>query len=228
MGELGLNKVFGAILAVALVILGLREVSSIVFGGGHHGEHHYASVNEWAAESFAYRVEMTENSSAEVVEEVYDLGLLMAGADISAGERSFKGKCATCHSIDQDGVNGTGPNLFAIVGAAKGAKDGFSYSGALTVTEGDWSYENLDLWLEAPSRYARGTSMAFAGLKRDNERANMLAYLAAYTPEAPEFPQPLPSAEESVEEAELVETAEAVVEADGEEAAPAEEPASDI
>nr|WP_070960619.1 c-type cytochrome [Hyphomonas sp. Mor2] len=194
MGELGLNKIFGALLAVGLVVLGLKEVSTIVFGGGHHHHKEYESLNAWAESNFkGYRVDIAEvGGVGEVVEEIYDLGALLLGADIAVGERSFKAKCASCHTIDQGGADGTGPNLYATLGAAKQSHSGFSYSGALGNTEGDWSWERMDAWLENPSRYARGTSMAFAGLKRDNERASVLAYLASYSPDAPPQPEPLP------------------------------------
>jgi cytochrome c len=217
MGELGLNKVFGALLAIILAIMALREVSAIVFGdGGHHGHHDYASVNEWADENFAYRVAMTEvTSSGEAEEEdSYDLGLLLAGADLSAGERSFKGKCSTCHSIDQAGANGTGPNLYGLVGAPKGQVAAFSYSGALDDTAGGWSYDNLDAWLLAPSKYARGTSMAFAGIRRDDERANVIAYLASYSPDAPALPEAGTAADEAGAEAEALAGDIAIVEAE--------------
>lgn len=201
MGELGLNKIFGALLAVALVIMGLREVSTMVFGGGHHGGHEYASLNEWAEDSFhGYHITLTESGgSAEVIEEVYDLGLLLARADASRGERSFKSKCASCHTVDQGGANSTGPNLYAKLGGAKESHPSFAYSGALSSTEGDWTYANMDAWLESPSKYARGTSMGFAGLKRDDERANVIAYLASFTPNAPAFPEPLPVVEAPAE-----------------------------
>ena len=83
MGELGLNKIFGALLAVGLVVLGLKEVSTIVFGGGHHGHHEYESLNKWAEENFhGYRVDIAETGgSGEVVEEIYDLGALLIGAE---------------------------------------------------------------------------------------------------------------------------------------------------
>ncbi len=202
MGELGLNKIFGALLAVALVIMGLRELSTIVFGGGHGPAHEYESVNQWAADSFhGYRIAIAETGNgADVVEEIYDLGLLLASADVARGERSFKGKCASCHTIEQGGASGTGPNLFATIGSAKQNHGNFAYSGALASTEGDWTYANMDTWLAAPSKYARGTNMGFAGLKRDDERANVLAYLASYTPDAPAFPAPLPVAEEDAAE----------------------------
>ncbi|MEM9226179.1 MAG: cytochrome C class I, partial [Pseudomonadota bacterium] len=122
---------------------------------------------------------------------------------------------------------GTGPNLYATMGAAKQSHGGFAYSGALGNTEGDWSWENMDAWLENPGSYARGTSMAFAGLKRDDERASVLAYLASYSPDAPAQPEPLPevTAEGDAEEAagDLSETDETVI--DGGEASPAEDAA---
>lgn len=217
MGELGLNKIFGALLAVGLVVLGLKEVSTIVFGGGHHGHHEYESLNQWAEENFhGYRIDIAETGGGgEIVEEVYDLGLLLLGADLAVGERSFKAKCASCHTIEEGGANGTGPNLYATMGAAKQSHAGFNYSGALSNTEGDWSWERMDAWLENPSSYARGTSMAFAGLKRDNERASVLAYLASYSPDAPPQPEPLPevTADGDAEEAagDLAETDEAAI-----------------
>lgn len=201
MGELGFNKIFGAVLVVFLAVMGLREVSYIVFGGGHHHAHEYESTNKWAEESFVYRVEMAElGGGGTVVEEIYDLGLLLMGADIAKGQRSFEAKCASCHTIEQGGANGTGPNLWNTLGAAKQSHAGFNYSGALGNTEGDWSWARMDAWLEAPAKYARGTSMGFAGLKRDDERANVLMYMAQYAPNAPEQPAPLPVVEEGIVE----------------------------
>ena len=196
MGELGLNKIFGALLAVGLVVLGLKEVSTIVFGGGHHHHKEYESLNKWAESNFkGYRVDIAEvGGGGEIIEEIYDLGALLISADISLGERSYRSKCATCHTIDEGGSNGTGPNLYGILGAEKQAKPGFGYSGALSSTEGNWSWERMDAWLANPSSYARGTSMAFAGLNRDDERAAVLAYLASYSPNAPAPPAPLPEA----------------------------------
>lgn len=205
MGELGLNKIFGAILATVLVIFALKEVTYIVFPsgdghGGHHGEEHEMSLNEQIAERYAYYVEVADSSGgAAVVEEVFDLGLALASADPALGERAFRGKCVTCHTIEEGGANGTGPNLHAMMGAQKHSVDGFSYSNAMTQLEGAWTYENMSDWLENPAGYVRGTSMAFAGLRRDDERANVIAYLASYTPDAPAFPDPLPAESDSAE-----------------------------
>ena len=203
MGDLFWNKVFGALLAVVLVVMGLQTLSGMVFSsgeGGHHGEEAH-SLNEWAQSRFAYYTEIAETGGGgEVEEEVYDLGALLAAADPTSGERSFKAKCSTCHTIDQGGSNGTGPNLYAIIGASHAHAAGFGYSSAMEATSGEvWNYENIDAWLENPSSYIRGTSMAFAGLRRDDERADVIAYLAQNTPGAPAFPEPLPEEEEGAE-----------------------------
>lgn len=201
MGELGLNKIFGAILAIGLAVLGFKEVSTIVFGGGHHGPHGEYTDREWAGKYFpGWETFIAETGAGgEVIEEIYDLGLLLLTADAAKGERSFKGKCASCHTIEEGGANGTGPALWDTMGAAKQSHAGFNYSGALANTEGTWTWENMDAWLENPSGYARGTSMAFAGLKRDDERANVLAYLAQYSTQTPPMPEPLPPVEEAAE-----------------------------
>ena len=216
MGELGLNKIFGALLATALGVFALQTLSSIVFSpegeGAHHGEEHAeaASMTEQMCEKFAYCVEVADaGGTGGEEEEVFDLGLLLASADVARGERTFKGKCATCHTIDQGGANGTGPNLYNVVGAEKAHHDGFAYSAALQGMEGSWTYENLNDWLYNPAAYARGTTMSFAGLRRDDDRINVIAYLAANTATPPAFPEPLAaSAEEGAEGEEAAEAVE--------------------
>lgn len=199
MGELGFNKFFGAALATILVIFGLNEVSTGVFGGGgHHGGHHYDTQNEWAADKFhGYRIDIAETSAGGGgdAEEVFDLGFLLASADPAAGETVMRRQCATCHTADEGGANGTGPNLHGIVGRpVAAAGTGFAYSGALSGIGGNWTYEQLNDWLTNPGSFARGTSMAYAGLRsprRDADRVNLIAYLASVTPAAPDFPAPL-------------------------------------
>jgi cytochrome c len=216
MGELGLNKIFGALLATALGVFALQTLSSIVFShgseGAHHGDEHAeaASMSEQMCEKFAYCIEVADaGGSGGEAEEVFDLGLLLASADIARGERTFKGKCATCHTIDQGGSNGTGPNLHDVVGADKAHHDGFAYSAALAGMEGNWTYENLNDWLYNPSSYARGTTMSFAGLRRDDDRVNVIAYLASNTTNPPAFPEPLAASAEEGEAVEGEETTEA-------------------
>ncbi|MEM5516527.1 cytochrome c family protein [Henriciella sp. AS95] len=198
MGDLFWNKVFGALLAVALGVMGLRVLSETVFSGGHGGGDHHGeeemSLNDWAHSRFAYYTDIADTGGgSSEPEEVYDLGALLASADATSGERAFKSKCSTCHTIEQGGSNGTGPNLYGIIGSTHAHRSDFGYSSAMAATAGEpWNYENIDHWLTNPGSYIRGTSMAFAGLRRDDERADVIAYLASNSPDAPAFPEPLP------------------------------------
>lgn len=195
MGELGLNKILGAVLATCLGLFALHEISGIVFGhgGGHHGDDHAEEMTatEKFCSKFAYCFEIADTGGADGPEEVFDLGLALASADIARGERAFKAQCATCHTIEAGGATGTGPNLHNIVGVMAAQKPGFNYSASLASMDKSWTYQELNDWLYNPSTYMRGTSMSFAGLRRDGDRANVIAYLAANTENAPAFPEPI-------------------------------------
>lgn len=207
MGELGLNKIFGALLATALGLMGLATLPGVVFASesaGHHGDEHgeEKTLSEKMCEQFHYCIAVAEAASTGEAEEVFDLGAALASADLARGERLFSGQCSTCHTITAGGPNGTGPNIHAIVGKQHAHLAGFNYSGAMAATSGEtWTYENLDSWLKSPGAYIKGTSMSFAGLKKDADRANVIAYLAANTEGAPAFPEPLPAAAEGEGEA---------------------------
>jgi cytochrome c len=97
----------------------------------------------------------------------------------------------SCHNFAQGAGNKTGPELFGVVGRVEGSHEGFAYSEVMAEhkANGDvWSYENLNAFLHAPKEYAPGTKMNFSGLKNDAERANVIAYLASISPDAPAFP----------------------------------------
>ena len=97
-----------------------------------------------------------------------------AAGDADKGAKTFKSLCAICHAI---GAHGTGPSLKGIVGAPAAAKEGFSYSGALTSKGGKWTEKNMDKWLKSPADYAPGNAMAFAGVANAKDRADLIAYL---------------------------------------------------
>ena len=118
-----------------------------------------------------------------------DLGTLLASADPAAGEKVFA-KCSACHTINQGGANGIGPNVYGIVGKPIGKHEAsFAYSSALADHGGEWTYANLDAWLQSPRAFANGTKMSFAGLSKPEDRANLLAYLRA-NGGGPEYPAP--------------------------------------
>ncbi|HPE49701.1 MAG TPA: cytochrome c family protein [Hyphomonas sp.] len=230
MGELGLNKILGALLATALGLFGLKALSDAVFSSGGEGHHateeaEATSLSEQMCKEFAYCVEVAGGGggAAQEEEKVFDLGAELAAADASRGERVFKGQCTTCHTIDDGGPNATGPNLHGVVDRPKASHPGFSYSAALSGVGGNWTYEDLNHWLTNPGAYARGTSMSFAGLRKDADRMNVIAYLASQTPNAPPYPAPLAAGSSDAAPADAAPAeGEAAPAEGGEAAAPAE------
>lgn len=102
---------------------------------------------------------------------------LLAAADVEKGKAVFA-KCAACHTDNQGGANGIGPNLYAVVGDEIGhGRGGFAFSDALKNHGGKWTFENLDAWLLSPRKFANGTKMSFAGLSSPEDRANLIVYL---------------------------------------------------
>jgi cytochrome c len=128
------------------------------------------------AEEVAYIIETPddEGGGQGAEEEAVDVDALVAAADPAAGESQFR-KCAACHKVD--GSNGVGPHLDGVVGRDIGAVEGFGYSDALTSIDGAWTPENIFHFIENPKGFAPGTAMAFAGLKPEDDRADLIAYL---------------------------------------------------
>ncbi|MBK5264596.1 MAG: cytochrome c family protein [Alphaproteobacteria bacterium] len=122
-----------------------------------------------------------------------DLGTLLASADAGVG----KGKarvCTTCHSFDRGGPDRVGPNLWGIVGRKIASRPGFAYSPAMAAQQGVWTYERIDHYLTSPARAIPGNKMAFAGLRRAEDRAALVKYLGSMSASPPPLPQPLASA----------------------------------
>jgi cytochrome c len=113
------------------------------------------------------------------------IGPLLANANPANGERLAKAQCAACHSFNEGGRAGVGPNLHAVVGRAHAAAEGFAYSASLKSHEGPWTYDQLNAWLAKPATYAPGTKMAFAGISNTQQRADIIAYLRSISPSAP-------------------------------------------
>lgn len=187
MGDLFFNKVAGVILAVALFMMALGELSNIVFGGSKTAE-------------LAYPIDLAALQSAAPVEEIesgpVDFGLLLASADLSAGERVAR-RCAACHTFNDGGANGTGPNLWGVMGRGVAEVAGFNYSGAMNAYGSGgtrWLFENMYEYLENPRGYVPGTSMSFAGLRNQEERINIIAYMRSQDDDPLALPDPLAAA----------------------------------
>lgn len=128
-----------------------------------------------APETPGYPIEDAE-ASAGGGESAVPLANLLAAADPAKGETIFA-KCSACHTINQGGANGIGPNLWASMGKSHGHVAGFAYSDALKSVPGNWTFDAMDAWLASPRKYANGTKMSFAGLSNPEERAAVIVYL---------------------------------------------------
>ena len=183
MSDLTFNKVAGAVLATGLAIVGLRELSSGVF-------------STEKAEKPGYAIEVVEDAAGgPVVEAPIDWGTVLPKADVAAGEAVFA-KCKSCHTIDNGGPNGTGPNQWGIVGRKPGSHPGFAYSAAMTDYGSKnpvWDFERLSVFITNPAKDVPGTKMGFVGLKKSEDRINLLAYLHTKGATIP-FPAPNPAA----------------------------------
>lgn len=187
------NKVAGALLAAALIMVGIPVLSKTF--GGHHGGHHSEG---WP---FPHYPEIDLGVSGGAAEAVpVDLGTLMAAADPARGARR-SALCKSCHTFEEGGAQGTGPNLYDIVGRAVAGVPGFNYSGALTEFGGTWTYERLDEYLKNSQSYVPGTAMV-QRFPKDEQRAELLAYLGSLSPSPLPFPEPAAPAPEAESDAE--------------------------
>ena len=179
MDSFELNKIIAAILMVALLVIGLGKLSDVVFHVKKPQQPGYKVVVE----------ETSSVSSSTTVAKVakVDIGALMATGDLETGKKVFK-KCASCHSIVKDGGNKIGPALYNVVGRKVGGVSDYKYSKALAVYDKDWTFEELNGFLIKPATYIKGTKMAYAGLRKEKDRASVIMYLN----ENGDNPLPLP------------------------------------
>jgi cytochrome c len=155
-------SLFGALL---IFLLGSWLADALYHSGGH-------------GEEQAYSIDTGESDDAADAEPEVSFDEVFASADPAAGEKLWRA-CAACHKLE-DGANGTGPYLYGVVGRDKGSVDGFSYSSTLAELEGDWTPENISGFIENPRSYAPGTSMAYPGMRKIEDRADLIAYLATF------------------------------------------------
>ena len=169
MDSFELNKIIAAVLLVALIIIGIGKLSDAIF-----------YVEKPKTPSYVVEVEQvvtasTETKSDTSIEKV-DITALMAMADLAHGEKVFK-KCAACHSIVKGGKNNIGPALYNVVNRQVGVVSDYKYSKALTEYGKNWTFEELNGYLIRPAKWIKGTKMAFAGLKKEKDRASVILYL---------------------------------------------------
>ena len=186
MSDLTFNKYAGAALATALAIVGLGEVSAIVY------------QNE-PLKKAGYDVPIAAEEgpggpAAPILPP--DWGTVLPTADVAAG-KTATAACQTCHNFDKGGPNMTGPNLYGVLGRKPGTHAGFAYSPGM-VAEGDklgtWTFDDLNTFLTGPQAYVAGTKMTFVGLKKQDTRINVIAYLRTLNDSPVPIPAPSPKA----------------------------------
>ena len=159
------NTMAGCFLASALFALVLGKVSNALVDS-HPLAKPAIAVPEAAADAGPV-------PSAELA----PIGPKLKDANVEKGKALYVQQCFTCHTIDKGGVNKVGPNQWDIIGRKKASHEGFSYSSALQAKGGEWSYEDINHMIFKPQAFVRGTKMAFAGLPKEQDRADIIAYL---------------------------------------------------
>jgi len=160
------NKIFAAILVAGIVAM----LSGFIAN---------KFVPDEELKEDAYPIEVAEApvGGGPVIEAVAEpIADLIAGADVARGMKLSKA-CAACHSFDKGGPNKIGPNMWGVYNSAKAQKSGFAYSDALMAKGGQWDVENLNSFLWKPKKYAPGTKMNYAGMRKPEDRAAMVRYL---------------------------------------------------
>jgi cytochrome c len=183
MNSFELNKILGAILATCLLLLALNISAGALFAPAKPQKPGYQiAVKEEAA-----------GGKAEAPASAQPIEVLLAKASVEKGQAAAK-QCGACHTFEKGGPNRVGPNLYGIVGDERGKdRGGFNFSAAMKAKGGTWTFDELNKFLANPRGYIPGTNMTFAGLSRDEQRADVINYLRTLS----DNPLPLPKAAEA-------------------------------
>ena len=171
MDSFEINKIIAAILLTALIVIGIGKIVDVLF---------YVEKPKLSA----YKVEGIDNvdstqevsaKTAKVVEAV-DIKALLAMGDVAHGEKVFK-KCSACHLVNKGGENKIGPALYGVIGRKIASKQDYKYSKAMKAYAKEWTFEEMNSYLIKPQAYIKGTKMAFAGLRKEKDRASVILYM---------------------------------------------------
>ena len=182
MDSFELNKIIAAVLLTALIIIGIGKFTDILF--------HVEKPKESAYKIEGLEIVSASTSSSDKetkVVEAVDIKALLAMGDLGHGEKVFK-KCSACHMIASGGKNMIGPNLWSVLGRTAGSVSDYKYSKAMIAYGKEWTFEEMNSYLIKPQAYIKGTKMAFAGLRKEKDRASVILFMNSKS----SSPKPLP------------------------------------
>ena len=182
MDSFELNKIIAAVLLTALIIIGIGKFADLLF--------HVEKPKESAYKIEGLEIASTSPSSSDEetkVVEAVDIKALLAMGDLGHGEKVFK-KCSACHMIASGGKNKIGPNLWSVIGRTAGSVNDYKYSKAMMAYGKECTFEEMNSYLIKPQAYIKGTKMAFAGLRKEKDRASVILFMNSKS----SSPKPLP------------------------------------
>ncbi len=165
------NKIVAAILTASLIALGIGFLVSAIYQPDQLAEPAFSIQTN---DDPSLQTAANSNAAGDELDDL--IAPMLASANIEKGKKVSK-KCTACHTFAPDGANRVGPKLYDIIGRTKASIDEFGYSSALKGADGNWDYEAMDAFLKNPKKAYPGTKMNFVGLKKINDRANLIAWL---------------------------------------------------